>query len=147
MAPWEAAAPRFCHFDLLSDNFVVDDARASGGGLAVTIVDFEYCEAGQPLMDLAVLSMGCALDAAAERRLVASYLQKAALDDADAQRFQALKMLATLRETFWGVVAEVSGTSALSPEAAAAYTDLNYAKHKEVRREFEENLAGRAGSK
>jgi hypothetical protein len=97
----------------------------------------------EPLMDLAVLSMGCGLSSAAERRLVASYLQQEQLSDEDAERFQVLKMLATLRETFWGVVAEVSGKSALSPEAAAAYTDENYQKHLAARKEFEERLTAR----
>ena len=94
-----------------------------GGNFEVTIVDFEYANAGQPLMDLAVLSMGCALSASEERRLLACYLQKESVSDAEAARFVTLKMLATLRETFWGVTAEVSKTSALSDEAAAAYTD------------------------
>jgi thiamine kinase-like enzyme len=47
MAPWQLAAPAFCHFDLLCDNFVVDDQRPSGGGIVVTIVDFEYCDPGR----------------------------------------------------------------------------------------------------
>ena len=50
---------------------------------------------------------------------------------------QSLRMLATLRETFWGVTAEWSRTSALSPEAAAAYVDENYAKFTAAREAFE----------
>ena len=91
-------APRFCHFDLLPDNFVVD---VGSDDVNVSIVDFEYANAGQPLMDLAVLSMGSSLSPAEERTLVASYLEVDAIDDAAAMRFVALKMLATLRETFW----------------------------------------------
>ena len=65
---------------------------------------------------------GCALSAS-EERLLACYLQKESVSDAEAARFVTLKMLATLRETFWGVTAEASKTPALSDEAAAAYTD------------------------
>ena len=68
MAPLEPES-KFCHFDLLPDNFVV--APKDNGTYAVTIVDFEYANAGSPLMDLAVLSMGCGLTAEQEvhRRL------------------------------------------------------------------------------
>jgi len=38
-ARWKAESPRFCHFDLLADNFVVNDD--DGGEVTVTIVDFE----------------------------------------------------------------------------------------------------------
>lgn len=138
-AVWPPAAPRFCHFDLLPDNFVVH--RPDAGAVEVSIVDFEYANAGQPLMDLAVLSMGSDLSPAEERRLLARYLQKDQVTDAEAARFVALKMLATLRETFWGVTAEVSKTSALSDEAAAAYTDENYSKHLVARKKFEALLA------
>jgi len=142
MAPLEPSS-KFCHFDLLPDNFVV--APKEDGAYGVVIVDFEYANAGSPLMDLAVLSMGCGLTAEQEARLVASYLElPTPLDTGTAHRFQALKLMATLRETLWGVVAEVSGTSALTPEAAKEYTDSNYAKHLAARAEFEANCAARA---
>jgi len=142
MPPWLPGDPRFCHFDLLPDNFVVHDTRGAGGDdIAVTIVDFEYADVGVPLMDLAVLSMGCGLDVAEENRLVSSYLQCDQLDEGGAARFHSLKLLATLRETMWGVVAEVSGASALTPEQAAAYTDMNFEKHQAARAQFEANVA------
>jgi len=142
MPPWSPGDPRFCHFDLLPDNFVVHDTRAAGGeNIAVTIVDYEYANVGTPLMDLAVLSMGCELDAAEESRLVSSYLQCDQLDEGGAARFHALKLLATLRETMWGVVAEVSGSSVLTPEQAAAYTDKNFAKYQAARAQFEADVA------
>lgn len=144
-AGWPAEPPVFCHFDLLCDNFVVRDVPG-GGGWRVFVVDFEYANAGQPLMDLAVLSMGCALSAGEERRLVASYLQKPRVDDHEAARFGALKMLACLRETFWGVVAEVSRASALSDEAAAAYVDEQYAKYVAARAEWEAWMRNGEGS-
>lgn len=136
----------FCHFDLLPDNFVChraplgDTSGAPGGeAISVVIVDFEYCNAGQALMDLAVLAMGCGLTEAQQRTLLGSYLQREPVD-ADAARFRALLVLATLRETFWGIVAEVSGCSALSPSEAAAYTDQNYAKFLAAVRDFEQPL-------
>jgi len=142
MPPWSPGDPRFCHFDLLPDNFVVHDKRVAGEkDIAVTIVDFEYANVGTPLMDLAVLSMGCDLDEAAENRLVSSYLQCDRLDEGGAARFQALKLLATLRETMWGVTAEVSGSSALTLEEAVAYTDKNFAKYQAARAQFEANVA------
>ena len=81
-----------------------------------------------------------------ERRLVASYLQKPRIDDHEAARFGALKMLACLRETFWGVVAEVSRASALSDEAAAAYVDEQYAKYVAARAEWEAWMRNGEGS-
>ena len=57
---------------------------------------------------------------------------------AELQRaFSALKVLACLRETMWGVVAEVSGASALPMEEAISYGDENFAKLQKFRAEFE----------
>ena len=158
--------PRFCHFDLLPDNFVVSRSLPSSGPPTVTVVDFEYANAGQPLMDLTVLAMGASLNEAEERKLLASYLELPALDEPTYARFGActrsrslrkpslastvavltmlpfhpgtvaLKTLATLRETLWGVTAEVSGSSALTPAEAVAYTDQNYEKYLEARARF-----------
>lgn len=119
----EAPPACFCHFDLLSDNFVFD-AATSG----VTVVDFEYAAAGQWRMDLAILSMGCALDLEADAVLLAAYLGVESCPDEELRRFAALKVLGTLRETLWGVVAEVSGTAAMPPEQAEEYSNQNYAK-------------------
>ena len=103
----------------------------------VKIVDFEYANSGPPLMDLTIFSMGCELTVEEETVLLTSYYSEPAIkwetklptiDDAFLAKFGALKVLACLRETLWGVVAEVSGTSALSASEAIAYTDLNYAK-------------------
>ena len=74
---------------------------------------------------------------AQERSLLAAYLQCDQCPDEAHRRFTALKVLATLRETLWGVVAEVSGQSALSPADAAAYTDANYLKFQAARASFE----------
>ena len=123
-AAGELAPPALCHFDLLPDNFVV----SGDGEPSITIVDYEYTGLGQPLMDLAVLSMGCDLSTEEDAALLASYLELPEITPEVARAFLALKVLAALRETFWGVVAEVSHASALSDAEAAAYTDLNYGK-------------------
>ena len=96
-------------------------------------------------MDLAILAMGCSLSPKQELALVSSYLQLDALSAQQALTFQCVKVLATLRETLWGVVAEVSGSSALSPEAACKYTDENYAKFIQAKAEFEQAAADAAG--
>lgn len=118
----EHAPPRFCHFDLLADNLVLrEDDKA------ILLVDFEYAAAGQPLMDLAVLAMGCSLSDEQERNLLSSYLTEPATE-AQLRSFKAVRVIAALRETFWGVTAELSKSSALSEEEARAYCDMNYAK-------------------
>jgi len=127
----EAKSPCFCHFDLLCDNLVL--ARATG---KVMLVDFEYSAPGQPLMDLAVLAMGCSLTPEEERNLLSSYLGADATD-AQVYGFAALKVLAALRETFWGVTAELSKSSALSMEEAVAYCDMNFNKFQEMLADFE----------
>jgi len=127
----ESVPPRFCHFDLLADNFVL---QPSG---EVLIVDFEYSAAGQPLMDLAVLAMGCSLAPIEERNLLSSYLGVEATEG-QLRSFKALRVLAALRETFWGVTAELSKSSALSPDEACAYVDMNYAKFQQLLKDFED---------
>ena len=100
------------------------------------VVDFEYAGVGQPLMDLAIMSMGCALSGEEETALLTAYNE--APPSAELQRaFSALKVLACLRETMWGVVAEVSGASALPMEEAISYGDENFAKLQKFRAEFE----------
>uniref|UniRef100_A0A7S0LJM1 Aminoglycoside phosphotransferase domain-containing protein n=1 Tax=Coccolithus braarudii TaxID=221442 RepID=A0A7S0LJM1_9EUKA len=131
----EKDPPRFCHFDLLPDNFVRAN-RPSDGGECVWVVDFEYAAAGQPLMDVAILSMGASLDAQREQVLLQAYLG-APLTAEVQRRFRALKVLAALRETLWGVVAEQSGSSAISGEEAENYTNANYAKLCKLRAVFE----------
>jgi len=127
--------PKFCHFDLLADNLVL---KENGG---ILLVDFEYTAPGQPLMDLAVLAMGCSLDATAEKNLLSAYLGVEATE-ADIKQFKAIRVLAALRETFWGVTAELSQSSALSLEEAKSYADMNFEKFKVLREEFESTNAG-----
>jgi len=125
-----------CHFDLLPDNFVRKNSP-SGGGECVWLVDFEYAAVGQPLMDVAILSMGASLDAHGERVLLQAYLAAPLTEEVE-RRFRALKVLASLRETLWGVVAEQSRSSALSADEAQKYTDANFAKLRELRDVFEQ---------
>lgn len=127
----KAEPPCFCHFDLLPDNLVLH--RDTGN---ILLVDFEYCAPGQPFMDLAVFSMGCSLTPEEERNLISSYLNVDATD-IQVYAFAALKVLAALRETFWGVTAEISKSSALSIEEAIAYCDMNYCKFQEMRAAFD----------
>ena len=123
----------FCHFDLLPDNLI---RTPPGPARSVHVVDFEYAGVGQPLMDLAIMSMGCALSGEEETALLTAYNE--APPSAELQRaFSALKVLACLRETMWGVVAEVSGASALPMEEAISYGDENFAKLQKFRAEFE----------
>jgi len=125
----EGARPSFCHFDLLADNFVL---QPSG---EILLLDFEYAAPGRPLMDLAVLAMGCSLAAQEARDLLASYLE-AEPTERQVYGFRALTVLAALRETFWGTTAELSGSSALGPEEARAYLEMNYGKFQRLRAEF-----------
>jgi len=121
---------RFCHFDLLADNFVLTD------GGEVFLVDFEYAAPGQPLMDLAVLAMGCSLDSKEERNLLSAFLDSE-VSELDIYRFKAIRVLAALRETFWGITAELSQSSALSLDEAKSYADMNFGKYQALRGEFE----------
>merc|ERR1712187_420381 len=125
-----ACSPKFCHFDLLADNFVM---RGTG---EILLVDFEYAAPGQPLMDLAVLAMGCSLEPVEERNLLSSYLG-VEVTDSQVYSFKAVKLIAALRETLWGTTAELSESSALSLEEAKAYVDMNFAKFQELCKDFE----------
>jgi len=127
----EASSLRFCHFDLLADNFVL--LKDGSGAL---LVDFEYSAPGQPFMDLAVLAMGCSLEPQEERNLLSSYLGSDA-GEKQVYSFHALKVLAALRETFWGVTAELSQSSALSPAEAVGYADMNFSKFQEMLASFD----------
>eukprot|EP00415_Alexandrium_ostenfeldii_P004830 UN4830 len=128
----ESTPLRFCHFDLLCDNFVL----LNGSGGEILLVDFEYSAPGQPFMDLAVLAMGCSLEPQEERNLLSSYLGSEA-SEREVHSFLALKVLAALRETFWGVTAELSQSSALSPAESVAYSDMNFAKFQEMLASFD----------
>jgi len=134
-----ASPPKFCHFDLLPDNFVLLSDNSG-----VRLVDFEYAAAGQPMMDLAVLAMGCSLKPEEERNLLASYLASDP-SPAEIRGFGALKVLAALRETLWGVTAELSKSSALTIEEAVSYCDMNYAKFQQMYADFKKEDQSSSG--
>eukprot|EP00434_Breviolum_minutum_P032014 symbB.v1.2.028313.t2/scaffold2956.1/size66508/2 len=129
---------KFCHFDLLADNLVLKEDGS------ILLVDFEYSAPGQPLMDLAVLAMGCSLSSVEEQSLLSAYLDREATE-AEGLQFQALRVLAALRETFWGVTAELSQSSALSMEEAVCYTDMNFQKFVELREAKLSTFYGKSG--
>ena len=79
------------------------------------------------------------MSAAEEREMLGLYLAAPA-DDALMARFGALKVLAALRETLWGVVAEVSESSALSLAEAKAYADKLYPRLEEMRAAFDKRV-------
>ena len=80
----------------------------------------------------------CYDGAAEDAALVAAYLELpgGVTPPATAHSFLALKVLAAMRETLWGVVAEVSKASALGDAEASAYADLNYRKFVEYHAAF-----------
>jgi thiamine kinase-like enzyme len=132
-----APPPAVCHMDLLLDNII-------RGPAGLFLIDFEYACLAQPLLDLAIFAMGANLDSEHEAVLLHAYF---AAEGEDAARratgtFDAFKVLATVRETMWGVRAEVSGTSALSLAEAEHYVDLNLGKLRNCARK----LAGRVNS-
>lgn len=118
-----APPPAVCHMDLLLDNII-------RGPAGLFLIDFEYAGLAQPLLDLAIFAMGADLEPEHEAVLLHAYF---ASEGEEAARraiatFDAFKVLATVRETLWGVRAEVSGASALSPTEAAEYVDLQLDK-------------------
>ena len=55
------------------------------------LVDFEYAAVGQPLMDVAILSMGASLDERGEHALLQAYLGAPLTREVE-RRFRALKV-------------------------------------------------------
>lgn len=130
--------PCFCHFDLLPDNLVRAPATTDNDGKrTVSVIDFEYAGVGQRLLDLAIMSMGSDLEPDEEANLLAAYTGHAPTAELK-QSFSALKVLASLRETLWGVTAEVTRASALPMSEAVSYTDENWGKLVKYRAAFDE---------
>ena len=123
-----------CHFDLLPDNMVYLTSSRS-----IALVDLEYSGVGQREMDLAIMFMGCDATHDQEMNFLMHYYNAenaSTLLEPLRKRFDALKLLAAIRETLWGVVAETSESSSLNLEEAMAYTDLNYARYQTFLRRF-----------
>jgi len=69
--------------------------------------------------------------------LLASYLGVKKISARQAYSFSAMKVLAALREMFWGVTGELSGSCALSAEEAREYTDKGFTKFSKMHEDFE----------
>eukprot|EP00965_Chrysotila_dentata_P099477 3288790-Pleurochrysis_carterae.AAC.1 len=72
----------------------------------------------------------------ADAALLCSYLQLPSASPSLLRRFAALKVVAALRETLWGVVAELGGSAAIADAEAAAYTDVNWRKLRRLWTDF-----------
>jgi len=118
--------PVFCHLDLWPDNIVLVASKSSPHADEMAprlrIVDFEFAGLAQPLMDLATLSIGADLSCEQDHCFLSCYFGED-VDPSEVQRFQALKLIMAAHAVMWGVVAEVSGSSALAPDEAAADVD------------------------
>eukprot|EP00747_Dinoflagellata_sp_TGD_P100078 gnl/TRDRNA2_/TRDRNA2_167934_c0_seq3.p1 gnl/TRDRNA2_/TRDRNA2_167934_c0~~gnl/TRDRNA2_/TRDRNA2_167934_c0_seq3.p1 ORF type:complete len:135 (+),score=13.74 gnl/TRDRNA2_/TRDRNA2_167934_c0_seq3:1-405(+) len=109
---------------------------AVGNACRICLVDFEYAGIGQPLMDLAIMAMGCSLCQEEETNLLTAYTGSAPGPEV-CRAFIALKVFACLRATLWGVLAEITGASALSLSEAMADADFYYEKLMANRAAFE----------
>jgi thiamine kinase-like enzyme len=89
-------APRPCHNDLLTANFVSDGSR-------IRLVDWEYSGMNDPFFDLANLSVNNGFDEADDRTLLQAYFG----EPPGERRFAALRLMrivSDLREATWGAV-------------------------------------------
>jgi thiamine kinase-like enzyme len=90
-----------CHNDLLPANVLLAGDRH-------WLIDFEYAGMNEALFDLANLSVNCALDEAADERLLLAY-------DGDASarrlaRLSLMKVVSEMREGMWAIVQESIST-------------------------------------
>jgi thiamine kinase-like enzyme len=86
---------RPCHNDLISANFIVDDAR-------LWIVDWEYAGMGDVFFDLANFSVNHELGAEADDELLRCYFGERA--ETDAAVLCMMRFMSDFREAMWGVV-------------------------------------------
>ena len=90
-------APRPCHNDLLSANFISDGTR-------LWIVDWEYAGMGDPFFDLGNFAVNNELDAGGERLLLESY------GGGDGDALVLMRFMSDFREAMWGVVQQALST-------------------------------------
>ena len=104
----------FCHNDLLNENFLYDGQ--------LRILDWEYAGMGDPLFDLANLSINHELGAQSDERLLAHYFGYC---DAEILALLAvMKLVSELREAMWGVV-----------QLAVSTLDIDFAAYAQGRAE------------
>ena len=85
---------RFCHNDLLNENFLYDER--------LRILDWEYAGMGDPMFDLANLSVNHAFTPESDEQLLVHYFGRS--DDGSLAVLALMKLVSELRETMWGVV-------------------------------------------
>ena len=90
-------APRPCHNDLLSANFIHDGER-------LWIVDWEYAGMGDPFFDLGNFAVNNELDEDGERALLAAY------GSDDVAALTLMRFMSDFREAMWGVVQQAIST-------------------------------------
>jgi thiamine kinase-like enzyme len=86
---------RPCHNDLLSANFIVDDAK-------LWIVDWEYAGMGDVFFDLANFSVNHELGPEADDELLRCYFGERT--ETDAAVLCVMRFMSDFREAMWGVV-------------------------------------------
>jgi thiamine kinase-like enzyme len=110
---------RFCHNDLLNENFLYDER--------LRILDWEYAGMGDPMFDLANLSVNHAFTPESDEHLVRHYFGRS--NDAALAVLALMKLVSELRETMWGVVQLAVSTldvdfAAYAGERAQRFTTL-----------------------
>jgi thiamine kinase-like enzyme len=110
-------APRPCHNDLLTANFVSD-------GVRIHLVDWEYSGMNDPFFDLGNLSVNNGFDEAGDRALLEAYFG----EPCGERRFAALRLMrivSDLREATWGAV-----QATISPldEDYEGYAEAHFAR-------------------
>jgi thiamine kinase-like enzyme len=95
--------PRFCHNDCVRGNVLID------GHGAIRLIDWEYAGAGDPLFDLAVLSMNNQYDAAADEQLLSMYF-RGHVADQHRDNLRALKRAFDYHMGVWYVLQTVVST-------------------------------------
>jgi thiamine kinase-like enzyme len=95
--------PRFCHNDCVRANVLID------GHGAIRLIDWEYAGAGDPLFDLAVLSMNNQFDAAADEQLLDTYFRRDVTDQ-KRDNLRALKRAFDYHMAIWYVLQALVST-------------------------------------
>lgn len=89
----------FGHNDLLPTNILDDGQR-------LWLIDWEYGGFSSPLFDLAGLSSNASFDRPLELAMLDGYLERKP-NEAFVRSFDAMKLMAAMREGVWGLVSEV----------------------------------------